>query len=152
MGSSWESIRNVYAHFHPALVHFPIGLLCSGAALEAWTAATRRAAPSETARTLLLLGFLGIVLSVGSGLALFNPDDFHGRTLDAAAVHRFLGLASVACGLITALLGGVRASRPPIGARLWAYRVTYWLTATLVGLAGHYGGWIVFGWGRIWTP
>jgi len=153
MGSSWESLRNAYGHFHPALVHFPIGLVLSGAALEAWSALARRGASSETARILLRLGFLGAVLAVGSGLALFNPGDFRERTLDAAKIHRFLGLACVACALIAVFLGGIRTPRGSLaGSRVGLYRIAYWLTAILVGLAGHYGGWVVFGWGLVWTP
>lgn len=152
MELSWESFRNAFAHFHPALVHFPIGLVLSGAALETWSALMRRGAASETARILLVLGSLGALLAAGSGLALFNPGDFRERTLDVARIHRFLGLASAICALISVSLGGVGAMRPLMGSRLGLYRIAYWFTAILVGLAGHYGGWVVFGWGLIWTP
>lgn len=150
MTPSWETLRNLYAHFHPALVHFPIGLVLSGAALEAWSAVARRGVASPTARVLLAFGFLGAVLSIGSGLALFHPADFREPTLAVAMMHRFLGLASGVGCLAAVLVGGIRV--PRTRARLWTYRVLYWLTALLIGLAGHYGGWIVFGWGRVWTP
>jgi uncharacterized membrane protein len=153
MGMSWDAIRNTYGHFHPALVHFPIGLVLTGAAVEMWSAVVRRRRePSQTARLLLGLGLLATLVAVGSGLALFRPDDFRGRTHEVALMHRTLGLASVPFVLVTVLQGARRRASGFGHVRLWAYRLTCWGAALLVGLAGHYGGWVVFGWGWVWTP
>lgn len=153
MGISWDAIRNTYGHFHPALVHFPIGLVLTGAAVEVWSAVVRRRRESsQTARFLLSLGLLATVVAVGSGLALFRPDDFRGRTHDVAIIHRTLGLASLPMILVTVFLGARRGHSELSRGWLWAYRLTCWGAALLVGLAGHYGGWIVFGWGWVWTP
>jgi len=144
-------IRNTLAHFHPALVHFPVALTLAGAGLEFWQASRRRG-PSRTARVLLLLALLGGIASVASGLSLFHPEDFQGRTLAAASLHRSLGLAASFSLLLAAALSGIPERNEPEGLRLVGYRLAYLMSATLVGLAGHYGGWIVFGWGWIWTP
>lgn len=147
---SWEMIRNTLGHFHPAFVHFPVGLLLTGAIVEFWSFLRRRGA-SPLARAFLLFGFLGTALAVTSGLFLFHPGDFRGRTLRAAEVHRFLALASLVLAFAAIVVGGSARSPATLGGpRLFIYRSLYYLTATVVGLTGHYGGWIVFGWGSIW--
>jgi uncharacterized membrane protein len=150
----WDTIRNVYGHFHPALVHFPIALVTTGAALEIWDAVVRRQTrPSRTAELLLILGLLGALLAAGSGLALFHAEDFRPDVRAAAETHRVLALAGVAV-LLAAVLWGRRLHHheTPGSGLIWTYRTLVWLAAVLVGLAGHYGGWMVFGWGRIWSP
>ena len=151
--ADWNTIRNAYGHFHPALVHFPIALVLTGAALEAWGAFVRRdPRPSRTGNVLLVLGFCGALVASGSGLALFHKDDFRQPVLAAAEVHRVLGLACAASLLVAWACGQwLSRTQAPRPVQVWTYRVLYWLSAILVGLAGHYGGWIVFGWGRVWT-
>lgn len=146
-----SAIRNAVGHFHPALVHFPVALLLTGAALEAWQTAGGAAVRSEIARTLLVLGVLGAAAAGLSGLLLFHPEDFRDRTLEVAHIHRILGLTTGTAALAAAAIGGFTRGPGPTGGRLWLYRGSYFLTAGLAGLTGHYGGWIVFGWGRVWT-
>lgn len=148
---SWALLRNTLGHFHPAIVHFPVALALTGAGFEAWRA-LRHEEPSRTGRLLLLLAALAGALAALSGLALFRADDFQARTLAAASVHRVLGLTTAAVLVIAASLGGVPGRTRLEGFRLVAYRVIYGVAALLVGLTGHYGGWVVFGWGRIWAP
>jgi len=150
MDVPWPIIRNTLGHFHPALVHFPVGLVLAGAILEGWCVLKRKAA-SDLARTLLVLGLLGAAGAVTSGLALFRPEDFRDRVLAAAHVHRLLGLAAAGLLVPAALAGGWPGRVELRGRRLWIYRLLYGAAGGLVGLAGHYGGWIVFGWGKIWT-
>ena len=127
-----------------------MGLILGGAALETWAILHRRPR-SPGARAMLALGTLGAIAAVASGLSLFHAGDFQGRTLDAALMHRALGLASLGTALVAAVAGRAWSPQGPGGRRLGVYRVSYLLAASLVGLTGHYGGWIVFGWGRIWT-
>jgi uncharacterized membrane protein len=150
MAETLNAIRSTVGHFHPALVHFPVALLLSGAALEAWQIATGGGFRSGIARTLLLLGLAGALAAMLSGLLLFRPEDFRGRTLEVVRIHRVLGLGTGTAALAAAA-GGLVKGPGPTGRRLWLYRSLYFLTAGLAGLAAHYGGWIVFGWGRVWT-
>jgi uncharacterized membrane protein len=144
-----QELLNAASHFHPAIIHFPIALVLTGMALEFWRT-LRRAGPSRTAWLLLGLGGLAGVAAAATGLLLFHPGDFQERTRLAAQVHRALGLGTVVLVAWTWSLG-CAGGFPPRGTRLLLYRVSYVGAALVVGLTGHYGGWIVFGWGTIWA-
>lgn len=144
-----QELVNTAGHFHPAIVHFPIALILTGMALEAWRT-LRRDGPSRTAWVLLGLGGLAAVAAAATGLLLFHPGDFRERIRLAAQVHRVLGLGTVVLVASSWSLGRF-GGFPPRGTRLLLYRVSYFGAALVVGLTGHYGGWIVFGWGRIWA-
>ncbi len=146
-----SSLRNALGHFHPALVHFPIALLLTGAALEARQSIQGAKVGSELALTLLVLGAGAALAALLSGLLLFHPEDFRGRTLAAVHIHRVLGLATGAAALAALAAGNLAKGPAPTRARLLVYRGLYYVAAGLVGLTGHYGGWVVFGWGKIWT-
>lgn len=148
---SWTFIRNTVGHFHPAVVHFPVGLVLAGAGLEMWQAARNRGT-SRTARVLLVLGLLGAIAATLSGLSLLRIEDYQGRTLQAVSIHRILGLATASVLLFAAAASGIPGRDELKGVRLTVYRLAYGLSGLLVGLAGHYGGWAVFGWGSVWTP
>jgi uncharacterized membrane protein len=142
--------RNLFGHFHPMLVHFPLAFLLGGAALETWQA-LRGDGASPVARILLVMGALGALLAASAGLALFRPEDFAPRLLAAGRIHRSLGLTATGLSLV-ALALSAGGSYGPSGRRLVMYRVSYILAAMVVGMTGHYGGWMVFGWGRVWIP
>ena len=132
---------------HPVLVHFPIAFLIGAAALESW-ALVRRRSWSETGRVLAALGAVACLGAVGTGLVHFRAGHYQGQLLDAALIHRALGL-----GTLFAALGAGALSRgsEPGALRIAGYRAALFASSALVGLTGHYGGWLVFGWGRILT-
>lgn len=146
-----STIINILGHFHPALVHFPIALLTVGAVFEVFAVLKGERQRSTIGRALLILGFLAAGAAALSGLAHFDPGEFRGRTLDVAFIHRALGLATLGLAALTVFTGGFQRDPGPQGRRLWIYRLLYAMTAGVVGLTGHYGGWVVFGWGQIWT-
>ena len=146
-----STITNTLGHFHPALVHFPIALLTVGAVFEMFAVLKGVGQRSTIGRTLLILGFLSAGAAALSGLAHFDPAEFQGRTLEVALFHRVLGLATLGLATLSVLAGGFQGNQGPQGRRLWVYRFLYATTAGGVGLTGHYGGWVVFGWGQIWT-
>jgi len=145
-----QELVNAVSRFHPAIVHFPIALILTGLALEAWKT-LRRDGASRTAWVLLGLGTVAALAAAATGLLLFHPGDFQERTRLAARIHRILGLGTVVMAAWSWSVGRF-GGFPPRGTRLLLYRVSYVGAALAVGLTGHYGGWIVFGWGRIWTP
>jgi uncharacterized membrane protein len=146
---TFQELLNAVSHFHPGAVHFPIALILVGMGVEAWET-VRRGAPSPLAWLLLRLGFLAALTAAATGLLLFHPGDFRERTRLAAEAHRLLGLGTVLVAGSAWILGGA-GGFPPRGTRLLLYRVSFLGAALLVGMTGHYGGWLVFGWGRIWT-
>lgn len=146
-----STITNILGHFHPALVHFPIALLTVGAVFEVFAVLKGKRQRSTIGRALLILGLLGAGAAALSGLAHFKTAEFQGLTLDVALIHRVLGLATLGLATLTVLAGGFQRDPGPQGRRLWVYRLVYATTAGVVGLTGHYGGWVVFGWGQIWT-
>lgn len=150
MPDNLSLVRNLLGHFHPVIVHFPVALLLTGAGLETWEMARKRPNRSRAARLLLALGTLAAVGAVISGLSLFRSGDFAGKTLEVARIHRWLGVSVGSAALLTLVIGEVGGE--PEGRRLAAYRGFYLLAAIVTALAGHYGGWVVFGWGWIWTP
>lgn len=147
---SWTFLRNAVGHFHPAMVHFPVALVLTGVGLESWSAVRGRGA-SGTARALLLLGLLGAIGAVLSGLSLLHLDDYRSRTLAAVSIHRVLGIAATSSLVLAGAANGIPGRGDLTGRRLVLYRLTYGVSALLVGLTGHYGGWVVFGWGAVWT-
>lgn len=149
MSESLALARNLFGHFHPMLVHFPLAFLLGGAALETWQG-FRGEGASPVARTLLVMGAWSAVLSASAGLALFRPEDFGPRLLAAGRIHRLLGLTATGLALVALPLSA--GGGGPSGRRLVAYRASYLLAAMAVGMTGHYGGWMVFGWGRVWVP
>jgi len=145
-----SDVRNVVGHFHPAIVHFPVALLLTGAAIETWEGIRGRPTRSSVGRVLLILGTLGALGAVVSGWGLFHPHDFRGRTLAAVRSHRVLGIGTLIMAAVSLWVGGL-GSAGPVGARLRAYRILFAVTGLMAGLTGHWGGWVVFGWGRVWT-
>ena len=146
-----STLTNILGHFHPALVHFPVALLTVGAIFEAFSVLRGKEQRSIIGRALLIFGFLGAGAAVLSGLSHFDAAAYRDRTLEVALIHRVLGLTTLALATLTGLLGGFWKTPGPQGGRLWIYRILYATTAGGVGLTGHYGGWVVFGWGQIWT-
>jgi uncharacterized membrane protein len=147
---SWTLVRNTVGHFHPALVHFPVALVLAGLGFELWGTLRGRGA-SGTARLLLVFGLLGALAAALTGLSLFHPEDFQGPTLAVITIHRALGLASAAALVLAGAANGIPGRGELGGGRLALYRGAYAVSGLLVGLTGHYGGWVVFGWGSVWT-
>jgi uncharacterized membrane protein len=88
----------------------------------------------------VLLGTAGAVSAAGLGWldASFNGYDA-GQLL---TLHRWLGTGAAACAVAVALLSEMDARR---GVRSVRFRVLLLVGALLVGLAGHFGGALVYG-------
>jgi uncharacterized membrane protein/mono/diheme cytochrome c family protein len=128
--------------FHPAAVHFPIGLLTAAAVAELLRLATAKLAFADAARYCV---WFGSIAAVGAGALGWFLAGF--RVSDASwimTMHRWLGTFVVAwCGLVLVLC---EASRRPDRrqARLW-FRAALFIVAALVSVTGFFGGALVFG-------
>jgi uncharacterized membrane protein len=122
--------------FHPTLVHFPIALFLFGALLEVlgWKRAddTQR----KAGWWCLLGGAIGSLAAAGSGLLAFflNGYAWEGPVL----VHFLLAVGS------TVLMLGTTLWRKKGAHTSTAYFALLVLTAILVGVAGHFGGNLVY--------
>ncbi len=130
---------------HPVLVHFPIGLLIAAVFLELIHAlfGRERGRPGGAGLWCVVLGALGAGAAAWAGWT--NADvETHGRAVASLIeTHRWLGIATCAVAGLVALLG-LGALRAP-GKLTGVYRVGVVLGAIMVGVAGHWGGTIVFG-------
>lgn len=141
------SLSEFFSHLHPVVLHFPIALLCAGAALEV---ARIRRESSFAARAGVWLFGLGAVLAVvaattGWQLAVYEKVRSDERaTLE---LHRWFGIAAaaVACvGWLASHLWRETATRT----QAWLRRFCSLATVALVIVAGHLGAVII--WGKDW--
>jgi len=137
----WKLIRWL-GKFHPPLVHFPIALLTAAAVAELLRMATGK--PTFDAISRFCVWF-GTLTAVAAGILGWFLGGF--RFTDASWVmtmHRWVGTFTVAVAVLVLVLSEM--SRPPTRHRtqVW-FRVTLFVAAALVSVAGFFGGAVVFG-------
>jgi len=128
--------------FHVLAVHFPIALLVAAAAAELYFLLRGNRGSSSVVRFCVLLG--AAAATVGAGLGLLNAG-LNGSGADLPTVltlHRWTGTASALMALIVGIFIEQDARR---GDRRQLSRLSLFLTAALVSVAGHLGGTLVFG-------
>jgi len=146
-----DGLTDAAGHWHPLLVHFPVALLLVAAVAEVLCMARRDGRYAEAARFMVAAAAW---LSLPVAVTGFLRAD--ALTLDAAqrslfAVHRIAGIATPVLAFLAAgLAEGTRRS-----GQVWEqmlYRIVLLLAAVAAGVAGHYGGQLVFGAGffRLW--
>ena len=128
------------SHFHPLLVHFPIGLVLIAAVAELVAIVTGREDWRVVAVTNVWVGALFAVAAVVTGWILAAST--HVDDTASLEWHRWIGTAAalVAGG---AALAGSSARRS--GTVRWSYRLALFGAAALVAATGHLGGLLVWG-------
>lgn len=128
---------------HPPATHVPIGLLIGAAVAEIGMIFTRKEWFRHAAGFCLVLGTLGALGAAtlgwfNGGVALWDSDWVQ-------ATHRWLGTGTAVLSLVT-LVFYLRMSRAKSGSppAFW-YRACLFLTTSLVGAAGFFGGALVYG-------
>ena len=139
-----DSILVLLGRCHLLVLHFPIALVVTAAALELFRA--RKPVVSGTSVTLVLFGALGAAATVGSGW-LYAEEEGGG---DPLFWHRWVGVASAVVILLAALVG--LAARRKESGPASAYRGLLFLAAVLVSVPGHLGGSMVNGDGFFLEP
>ncbi len=128
--------------FHPAAVHFPIGLLVAAAVAEVLFLVTRRPSFAAASRFCVWFGALTAPLAglLGWCLGGFQLTDRYW----VLATHRWLGTCTIAWTIPLLVLS--EASRGPGCQRAgpW-FRVTLFLGAALVLLTGFFGSAVIYG-------
>ncbi len=128
---------------HPPATHLPIGLLIGAAIAEGLLIFTRRDLFRHASAFCVVLAAIGGVTA--ATLGWFNggfvlvDDDWVQMT------HRWLGTGTAVLTLLSGvlLLRASRSSTEPVSRR--AFRVSLFVTATLVGATGFFGGALVYG-------
>ena len=128
--------------FHPIIVHFPIALFLFGGFLEAWGMWKRRLALREAGFVCLSGASVTSFAAIATGLTAMYRNGFALRGM--VLTHLVLALSASLGMALTALLGwsAVRAGRPRDSRVYW---VVLFISLALVGLAGHWGGLLVYG-------
>lgn len=133
--------------FHPLLVHFPIALILTAAALEGWQFLRDREECSSTALVLIRLGALSALAAGAAGWILADSKSF-GRAVESTIFyHRWLGVSAFGFAVLASIAGA--AAKRGLGTRLYRF--------VLIGAffcasgAGHLGGELVYGDGYLFA-
>jgi len=130
---------------HPAIVHFPIALVVVALCLEVAARRSRWRALEPAAATLIVLGALGAIAAVLSGLVARDEAVVPQGALELIERHEELGelamWALVAAAGLRLLLAWRRAFA---GFLAWAYILVALGAVALVSYNGHLGGQLVF--------
>ncbi len=130
---------------HVVAVHFPIALLLLAACLEIGGLLRGAWRTDSAVRLLFLFGTLGAIVAMALGLIHGSADDYLGTLSWVFWWHRALGISTAIAAVATSLLIVRRGRRADTHDRSPA-SVAVILTAVLVGVTGHFGGSLVFGW------
>ena len=126
---------------HPLLIHFPIALVIAAALAEAVAVVTVDERWRTVAVANVRAGAVFALLATIAGWRLAMAPDMDGLPL--LEWHRWLGTVASGAALAAALgTGGLRVRSAP-GVRM--YRIALFAAGTLVALAGHFGGLLVWG-------
>lgn len=135
---------------HPVLVHFPIALLIVAVGFEFCSMPFRaeRKTPWSTALACAVLGAVGALAAVWSGWTNADVESHGSAAQSLITTHRWLGVAAGSLALVAAGSGTLGAV---LGSRRCTvlYRAALALAAVLVGVAGHWGGTLIYGEGYL---
>lgn len=126
---------------HPLLIHFPIALVIAAALAEAVAMVTADERWRTVAVANVRAGAVFALLATIAGWRLaMAPETDVSPLLEW---HRWLGTVASGAALAAALgTGGLRV-RSALGVRM--YRIALFASGTLVAVAGHFGGLLVWG-------
>jgi uncharacterized membrane protein len=126
---------------HPMLVHFPIGLVLIAAVAEVGATMT----DLRNWRTVAVANArVGAVFAIGASIAGWRLASSPGIEASSSLEwHRWLGTIATVAVLGASLATAGARGRSPVA--LWVYRITLVWAASLVAVAGHLGGLLVWG-------
>ncbi len=129
------SIPEFVGHFHPLLVHLPIGILLTGLFLHWLSHKEKYIVVQESVPVVLLCGAIAAVLSCITGYVLSNADDYD-KTI--AGWHQWMGI-SVA---VFSILLYLKIKNPGIALNSNLLSV---VLLVLIFITGHLGGSLTHG-------
>lgn len=129
------SIPEFIGHFHPLLVHLPIGILLTGLFLQWLSHKEKYKAVQQAVPVVLLCGVAAAFLSCITGYILSNIDDYD-KTL--VGWHQWMGIGVALLSLL--LYGKVRNPRLAINKTMLSV-----ILLLLIFVTGHLGGSLTHG-------
>jgi uncharacterized membrane protein len=138
-----------FSKLHPVLVHFPIALVTTAAFLELAALARRFRQASDAARWCLLAAALATVATVASGWLKYACAAEPVPVDRSTNLHRIVGTVAGAWVLLLCVASEWSRRRPHSSARRWCYRLALIFGAVAVGVAGHFGGTLIYGQGYL---
>jgi uncharacterized membrane protein len=128
MSSNLNEFAQFLGHFHPMLVHLPVGGLVLLSVLELLATRPQFRDLAQNRRAILAIVALGAVGAAACGWLLAWGGGYDPQLLDR---HRWLGIAVAAACIVTLLLCG--------SSRRSAYWAALTVTFALLVVAGHFG-------------
>jgi uncharacterized membrane protein len=129
------SILEFIGHFHPLLVHLPIGILLTGLFLQWLSGKEKYRSYVSVVPVVLLAGTIAAFLSCITGWVLSTTDDYD-KTL--AGWHMWMGIATA----FTSLLLYAKTVNPRFGI---SRKLLTLILLTLILVTGHLGGSLTHG-------
>jgi len=139
-------LLSLLGRFHVIVIHFPIALLILGGVMESLGVVRRQWRSDTAVRVLIGFGALSAVAAVVLGLLHGTAADYPGDQESWIFWwHRLLGISTGVLALITwgAVEWRARRARDKRGLGVTAIIL---VVAAMVGLTGHFGGSLVYGW------
>ncbi len=143
----WARLLRWLGKFHPVLVHFPIALLLTAAMAELLVLMKGLSSLAIVARFCIYLGASFAVLASLLGWAAAEFARFGEEVSWVLLTHRWVGTGTAALACVTVLFAELARRKEGTRWLLW-YRRALFLTAILVGVAGHFGASLIFGLGH----
>jgi mono/diheme cytochrome c family protein len=134
MSSQINEFGQFLGHFHPMLVHLPVGGLVLLGVLEVLAAFPRFKGTAHNRRAILGVVAAGAVAAAACGWLLAGGGGYDTQLLYR---HRWAGISVAGACIVTFLLCGAN--------RLRAYRIALLTTFVLLVLAGHFGSELTHG-------
>lgn len=140
----WRFVRFL-GKLHPVAVHFPIALVLAALLAEALSMATRKPLFTEGARFSVVLATLSGAVTVGLGWAAGAFAHYPADLSQTLWLHRWLGTGTGVLVILSAVLSEL--ARLPDRKRpfLLAYRTLLFIASIAVGLTGHFGATLIYG-------
>lgn len=129
------SILEFFGHFHPLIVHLPIGILLTALFLQWLSARDSYRSYASVVPVVLLMGVIAAFLSCITGWILSLTDDYD-KTL--VSWHMWMGIATA----FTSLLLYAKSVNPKFGV---SRKLLTLILLTLILVTGHLGGSLTHG-------
>jgi uncharacterized membrane protein len=132
------------AHLHPMLVHFPISLITVGFFADLLYLIYKKDWLSNTSFFLLILGTLGAIAAVTTGL-FFTSEPTEGEVVGIFEIHERSGIITL---ILLIILSAIRiwlsrkSDKKPYFQ--WILFILYFLAMSAVSFTGYMGGKMVY--------